>query len=170
MGSFFHTLCTMFWGVWQSFLLHWWNPQHPIYSSSVSSEFQPKNLVLHRPASHVYILSHAPHFSSIATMRWSVLPCLLVSASVYGQSGRKETLDFTNLLWYRHSIVAPKKFLTLPLGQVRPAGWLLDQVLFFLLGDHPVSWPWSSYKFRQTALQATNTSSTTGNTLLLTPI
>jgi len=87
--------------------------------------------LLRRPAFRVYILSHALHFSSIATMRLSALPSLLFSAAVYGQSGRKQTFDSMNLLWYQHFIVAPKKFLTLPLGQVRPVGWLLDQVFFF---------------------------------------
>ena len=107
--------------------------KHPLYIvlPFLLRNSTQESRLLHRPAFRVYILSHALHFSSIATMRLSALPSLLFSAAVYGQSGRKQTFDSMNLLWYQHFIVAPKKFLTLPLGQVRPVGWLLDQVFFF---------------------------------------
>ena len=113
---------------------HKQEPQkHPLYIvlPSLLRNSTQESRLLHRPVFRVYILSHALHFSSIATMRLSALLSLLFSAAVYGQSGRKQTFDSMNLLWYQHFIVAPKKFLTLPLGQVRPVGWLLDQVFFF---------------------------------------
>lgn len=58
------------------------------------------------------------------------LLCLAVPAQVLGQ----RECDYSS--WYKYNLdwflinraVAPKKFLTIPLGKVRPAGWLMDQV------------------------------------------
>jgi len=74
--------------------------KHPLYIvfPSLLRNSTQESRLLHRPAFRVYILSHALHFSFIATMRLSALPFLLFSAAVYGQSGRKQFLDSMNLL------------------------------------------------------------------------
>ncbi|KAJ7742166.1 hypothetical protein DFH07DRAFT_964682 [Mycena maculata] len=38
-------------------------------------------------------------------------------------------VSLTSLATYGHATLAPKKFLTLPLGQIHPTGWLYDQLM-----------------------------------------
>lgn len=72
-------------------------------------------------------------------MQWTVLGTaalhlLGLTPSVSAQvSGRAYPVMFPALSTNRAITVAPKKFLNLPLGQVKPAGWLHDQVYRILL-------------------------------------
>lgn len=110
-------------------------------------------------------LLHNSSLLQIPTMKHLAILAYLGAAlvGVHAQTGRMLfgvalIVKFSNVLFWYY-LVAPKKFLTIPLGKVKPSGWLMDQVL------NPLSWfglnmsdSDHSWRCRQTASLAMSTS------------